>query len=139
MDLVRRGRLSVQRVTPEAYSAVLALAEQGGWDGIDTKTSGSGKAKAKPKAKKLGGDEEEKGRAVKPARGTKSAKRSTKGKANAELVSDPESSPLSELEDEEEPPAPPKKASSRKRKAPGKDDTKEDNAPPRRRSRRIQQ
>jgi len=135
MDLVRRGRLSVQRVTPEAYSALFALAEQGGWDDIDIKIPGSGKAKAK--AKTANDDKEEKEHVVKPPRGTKTTKKSRKGRANVDPVSGPESSPLSELEDDEEPVAP-KKATSRKRKV-QEEETKEDSAPPRRRSRRIQQ
>lgn len=31
MDLVHRGRLSVQRVEPEAWDAIEQLAEKGGW------------------------------------------------------------------------------------------------------------
>ncbi|KAJ7634861.1 DUF55-domain-containing protein [Roridomyces roridus] len=35
MDLVTRGRLSVQRVTPAAWAAIELLAEKGGWDELD--------------------------------------------------------------------------------------------------------
>ena len=31
MDLVRRGRLSVQRVRPDAWDVIERLAEKGGW------------------------------------------------------------------------------------------------------------
>jgi hypothetical protein len=31
MDLVRRGRLSVQRVQPEAWEVIKQMAEKGGW------------------------------------------------------------------------------------------------------------
>ncbi|CAK5274525.1 unnamed protein product [Mycena citricolor] len=48
MELVARGRLSVQRVTPEAWAAISLLAENGGWSELDL----SGKAKAKAKTPK---------------------------------------------------------------------------------------
>jgi hypothetical protein len=37
MDLVRRGRLSVQRVTRDAWDVVVLLAENGGWAELDLK------------------------------------------------------------------------------------------------------
>lgn len=42
MDLVRRGRLSVQRVQPEAWEVIEQLADKGGW--IE-ETKGNGRAK----------------------------------------------------------------------------------------------
>ncbi|KAG6854440.1 hypothetical protein C0991_006519 [Blastosporella zonata] len=37
MDLVGRGRLSVQRVEESAWNAIVALSEKGGWEEIDLK------------------------------------------------------------------------------------------------------
>ncbi|KAK0207034.1 PUA-like domain-containing protein [Desarmillaria ectypa] len=37
MDLVTRGRLSVQRVDKKAWDAITLLSEQGGWEDLDTK------------------------------------------------------------------------------------------------------
>ncbi|KAG6895641.1 hypothetical protein C0992_000253 [Termitomyces sp. T32_za158] len=48
MDLVGRGRLSVQRVEEGAWDTIVALAEKGGWEGMDLK--GKGKRLAKPTA-----------------------------------------------------------------------------------------
>jgi len=42
MDLVRRGRLSVQRVQPEAWEVIEQMAEKGGWT---EETKGNGRAK----------------------------------------------------------------------------------------------
>ncbi|KAF8915183.1 PUA-like domain-containing protein [Mucidula mucida] len=50
MDLVARGRLSVQRVTEEAWNAITLLAEKGGWTEDDLKPPPkSKKARAKPR------------------------------------------------------------------------------------------
>jgi len=38
MDLVTRGRLSVQRVEAKAWDAICLLAQNGGWDDIDLKS-----------------------------------------------------------------------------------------------------
>lgn len=56
MDLVTRGRLSVQRVGEDAWAAIELMAENGGWENLDIK----------PKKKKLKGstsnvDKSEKG------------------------------------------------------------------------------
>ncbi|THV02618.1 DUF55-domain-containing protein [Dendrothele bispora CBS 962.96] len=53
MDLVTRGRLSVQRVSEEAWNVINLLAEKGGWDEAQfSKTkAASNKTKAKPEAK----------------------------------------------------------------------------------------
>ncbi|KAG6861948.1 hypothetical protein C0995_009132 [Termitomyces sp. Mi166 len=54
MDLVGRGRLSVQRVEESAWNAIIALAEKGGWEELDLKAKGKRPAKspaAKPKPK----------------------------------------------------------------------------------------
>lgn len=45
MDLVTRGRLSVQRVSPAAWTAVQQLAETGGWDDLDLNPKKKGAAK----------------------------------------------------------------------------------------------
>lgn len=45
MDLVHRGRLSVQRVQPEAWDVVEQLAEKGGWSEGVAKGTGT---KSKP-------------------------------------------------------------------------------------------
>jgi len=45
MDLVARGRLSVQRVSPAAWSAVQLLADTGGWDDLDLNPKKKGAAK----------------------------------------------------------------------------------------------
>jgi len=42
MDLVRRGRLSVQRVQPEAWEVIEQMTEKGGWT---EETKGNGRAK----------------------------------------------------------------------------------------------
>ncbi|KAL4257359.1 DUF55-domain-containing protein [Pleurotus pulmonarius] len=39
MDLVTRGRLSVQRVSEEAWNTIQLLAERGGWDDLNLKAS----------------------------------------------------------------------------------------------------
>jgi len=55
MDLVKKGRLSVQRVDEKAWNAVVALAEKGGWEDIDLKfKKGKKPSKAQPKAKAAG-------------------------------------------------------------------------------------
>jgi len=38
MDLVTRGRLSVQRVEEDAWKAIVLLAEKGGWQELDLKS-----------------------------------------------------------------------------------------------------
>jgi len=56
MDLVTRGRLSVQRVKKAEYEAISLLAERGGWEELDIKKLASHKpanptkARARPKA-----------------------------------------------------------------------------------------
>ncbi|PPQ69899.1 hypothetical protein CVT26_014162 [Gymnopilus dilepis] len=58
MDLVTRGRLSVQRVEKGAWLAINQLAEKGGWEEVDLKPTKKGKAKksdadaAPPKSKR---------------------------------------------------------------------------------------
>ncbi|KAG5352336.1 hypothetical protein C0989_002781 [Termitomyces sp. Mn162] len=46
MDLVGRGRLSVQRVEGSAWNAIVALAEKGGWEEMDLKVKGKRPAKS---------------------------------------------------------------------------------------------
>lgn len=50
MDLVTRGRLSVQRVGEGAWNAIGLLAEKGGWEEMDLRPKKSVKTKAKPPA-----------------------------------------------------------------------------------------
>ncbi|KDR84260.1 hypothetical protein GALMADRAFT_236963 [Galerina marginata CBS 339.88] len=45
MNLVTRGRLSVQRVGEDAWNAIGLLAEKGGWEEMDLKPSKKGKEK----------------------------------------------------------------------------------------------
>jgi hypothetical protein len=53
MDLVHRGRLSVQRVQPGAWDVVEKLAEKGGWsEGIGTKRKAGGEEKGKGRKRK---------------------------------------------------------------------------------------
>lgn len=80
MDLVVRGRLSVQRATEDSFNAVKLLAEKGGWEEMGL----SGKAKPQPKAKKA------------PAAPKKKTAARPKRRASAEESS------LSEEEDQEE-------------------------------------
>ena len=54
MELVGRGRLSVQRVEEDAYEAIREMAEKGGWD----LTAGK-KAKGKPKKAAKGSEEKD--------------------------------------------------------------------------------
>ena len=42
MDLVTRGRLSVQRVGEDAWAAIELLAENGGWEELDVKPKKKG-------------------------------------------------------------------------------------------------
>ncbi|KAG6877363.1 hypothetical protein C0993_008218 [Termitomyces sp. T159_Od127] len=54
MDLVGRGRLSVQRVEESAWKTIVALAEKGGWEEMNVKVKGKRPAKsaaAVPKSK----------------------------------------------------------------------------------------
>ncbi|KAF9035023.1 DUF55-domain-containing protein [Hymenopellis radicata] len=51
MDLVARGRLSVQRVTEEAWNAITLLAEKGGWTDDDLKPPPKAKKPAEKKTK----------------------------------------------------------------------------------------
>ncbi|KAK4684934.1 hypothetical protein P7C73_g5223, partial [Tremellales sp. Uapishka_1] len=54
MQLVNRGRLSVQPVTEEAFQAVVLLGERGGWDElVPAKVKPKAKAKAKGKASEM--------------------------------------------------------------------------------------
>lgn len=50
MDLVTRGRLSVQRVDEKAWDAITLLAERGGWEEWNLKPNKKGGAAPKPKA-----------------------------------------------------------------------------------------
>lgn len=80
MDLVTRGRLSVQRVEEGAWLAINQLAEKGGWEELDLKPSKKGKEK------KSGVD-------AAPAKSRKPAKRKSKKEASEDEDQDAESEP----------------------------------------------
>jgi len=48
MDLVRRGRLSVQRVDETAWEALNLLASKGGWESMELKATASSKISSEP-------------------------------------------------------------------------------------------
>jgi hypothetical protein len=48
MQLVNRGRLSVQVVEEAAYDAVVQLGTKGGWESLVVKSKGKGKVKTEP-------------------------------------------------------------------------------------------
>ena len=54
MDLVTRGRLSVQRVTEDAWDTVASMSEKGGWEEMNMKSKKVASA-GKSKAKETGG------------------------------------------------------------------------------------
>ncbi|KAG5719913.1 Thymocyte nuclear protein 1 [Termitomyces sp. T112] len=103
MDLVGRGRLSVQRVEESAWNAIVALAEKGGWEEMDLKVKGKRPAKSamtelKPKParksstrktkddvkseEKEEDDEDSSDKALQMKRGTK---RKTQGEENSSV------------------------------------------------------
>lgn len=47
MDLITRGRLSIQRVDPKAYETITLLAQTGGWDSLDFISAGKRTPKTK--------------------------------------------------------------------------------------------
>ncbi|KAF8076807.1 DUF55-domain-containing protein [Lyophyllum atratum] len=111
MDLVKKGRLSVQRVDEKAWAAIVALAEKGGWEEMDLK-SGKGKKSskttpAKPKAKAVS--------------------RQAKGKTKGEQAD--ESDDLEEEEEDEDATETPKPKRGRKRKAKDEEDEEYSTAP----------
>lgn len=53
MDLVTRGRLSVQRVDEKAWEAVVQLAEKGGWEELDLKPKKRGSTTKKVTTQKV--------------------------------------------------------------------------------------
>lgn len=62
MDLVRRGRLSVQRVKKDAWDVIVLLADNGGWEDLDLKPKkqtppGKGKRRKKKAPDDNSGDE----------------------------------------------------------------------------------
>ncbi|KAJ7359327.1 DUF55-domain-containing protein [Mycena albidolilacea] len=104
MDLVTRGRLSVQRVSEAAWTAVQQLASTGGWDELDL--SPKKKSPAKKAAAKAPGE--------RPARAAKTKAKAKKRKAKGSDSEDEES----DYEEESEAEVISKTTSSRrKRKA----------------------
>ncbi|VDC04090.1 unnamed protein product [Peniophora sp. CBMAI 1063] len=78
MELVGRGRLSVQRVEEDAYEVIRELAEKGGWDVDAGKKS---KASGKPKKADQGEDEPKRAsRKRKAGEGQEGTRRSTRTK-----------------------------------------------------------
>ncbi len=65
MDLVTRGRLSVQRVEEDAWKAIVLLAEKGGWQELDLKPKP--KKGTKNEVKKRKNDDEGEGECEKIA------------------------------------------------------------------------
>lgn len=123
MDLVTRGRLSVQRVDENAWETIHLLAENGGWEEMDLKPrkkSTTVPAKAKP---------------------SKAATKVVSKKKKAKTVDEEGESPLSSLEGDSDKEgstslkAVKPRTTSRKRKASVGNDTNDTN-PPRRSSRR---
>jgi protein phosphatase-4 regulatory subunit 3 len=71
MDLVRRGRLSVQRIQPGAWDVIEQLAENGGWsEGArnGTKQKSGGARRGKRKRGGVGEDEDKDERKAKEGR-----------------------------------------------------------------------
>ncbi|KAJ3777325.1 DUF55-domain-containing protein [Lentinula raphanica] len=75
MDLINRGRLSVQRVEKPAWDAIEQLAERGGWD--ETKL-GKGKGKAKGKSKGVKSSKGKRSGSKEPAKSMKKTRNSGK-------------------------------------------------------------
>ncbi|KAF9035928.1 DUF55-domain-containing protein [Panaeolus papilionaceus] len=107
MDLVTRGRLSVQRVKEDAWKSISLMAEKGGWGELDLKVKKGAKGKAKASTAKkdedASGDEEE--RPQKKARrptqkATKSKPRAKRTQAVTEDDDDDGESSLTEMDDE---------------------------------------
>lgn len=63
MDLVTRGRLSVQRVGEDAWKAIEQLAEKGGWEDMDLRPT----ATVTKKRKENGGSDDGPSKKVKAA------------------------------------------------------------------------
>ncbi|KAJ7485287.1 PUA-like domain-containing protein [Mycena latifolia] len=91
MDLVTRGRLSVQRVSPAAWAAVQQLANTGGWDTLDL----APKKKATPKKAAAGA-------AARPARAAKTKTKARKRKAKGSDSEDEGDDDYDEDESEQE-------------------------------------
>lgn len=77
MELVGRGRLSVQRVEEGAYNAIRQLAEKGGWDADAGKKT---KGKGKPKKEDQGDEPKGASRKRKAGEGQEGTRRSTRTK-----------------------------------------------------------
>ncbi|TFK28972.1 DUF55-domain-containing protein [Coprinopsis marcescibilis] len=104
MDLVTRGRLSVQRVRQREWEAIQTLAEKGGWEELNLKKpAGAAATSAKSKRKRATGaadDGEDKPTPKRRnVRGKSAIKSTQRKKQPSEARSE---SPLTELEDEEE-------------------------------------
>lgn len=129
MNLVARGRLSVQRVEENAWETIQLLAENGGWEELDlrarkTPTKGPPKVRATRK----------------PKVPIKTAGKKKKGETTDEEAGD--DSPLSSLDSDGEEEAlagatavKPSRTASRKRKVPA-DNEPHNNERPRRSNRR---
>ncbi|KAJ6487952.1 DUF55-domain-containing protein [Mycena sanguinolenta] len=108
MDLVTRGRLSVQRVSEAAWTAVQQLASTGGWDELDLNPKK--KSPAKKAAPKAAGE--------RPARAAKTKTKAKKRKAKGSDSEDDGDDGDYGEDDESEPEVISKTTSSRrKRKA----------------------
>ncbi|CAA7270952.1 unnamed protein product [Cyclocybe aegerita] len=94
MDLVTRGRLSVQRVGEDAWEAIQFLAEKGGWDELDMNPKKKPPAKRKAKEK----DSEDGSKAKREKKETK-----RKRKIEEEDGDEHDEAEFSNLSDEEKP------------------------------------
>ncbi|KAJ3751867.1 DUF55-domain-containing protein, partial [Lentinula raphanica] len=75
MDLINRGRLSVQRVEKPAWDAIEQLAERGGWDET---MLGKGKGKGKGKSKGVKSSKGKRSGSKEPAKSMKKTRNSRK-------------------------------------------------------------
>ena len=89
MDLVTRGRLSVQRVSEAAWTAVQSLANAGGWDDLDLTPKKKGAAKNTPAERGAGSH-------------PRAAKTKAKAKARRKKNSDSEGEDDDDYDDDEE-------------------------------------
>ncbi|PPQ73789.1 hypothetical protein CVT24_007535 [Panaeolus cyanescens] len=116
MDLVTRGRLSVQRVKENAWNAISLMTDKGGWEELDLKVQKGAKGKAKAVSSKPDEEtvEEEK-RPKKKAKTTATKKPATRRKRTTKKgEEDGDESSLTELDEDESQGA--EDVTSRKRK-----------------------
>ncbi|KAF9527968.1 PUA-like domain-containing protein [Crepidotus variabilis] len=102
MDLIRKGRLSVQRVSREAWDTIAQMAETGGWTDLDLKPKKK-PFKVKSVQDDVGDDESTLGPPKsKPPRQRNTSKQASSG-STAKGTSKAKQSTSEESQDEEEP------------------------------------